>query len=269
MSAGFANTGNIVLSGAPAVVTYPFTMAVWVYPFTINTAQSFVTLTDNTVSNQFFNFGQSSGATMVADVNFGGSTAGLSVTGTAANKWQFGLYRAISATNRRLSAVWSDGSMTHAQSTTSRSPGTINTMAIGRKELSTPTGQYNGRLAEFWWCDADVQADGAQINESFLRQLAFGGPLSVPHVKNNLIEYRSFRVFPDTHADRSRDVYFGRYGPKTWTATSVTTGPHVPLPPSYAYPVSKPSFSVPRFAGIIIGTGSNTPNAGPMVTTII
>lgn len=89
-------------------------------------------------------------------------------------------------------------------------------------------------IAEFWCTNTDIQADGGQLDNTFLSQLAFGGPFSVPHVASAVVEYRSFRVHPSLN-----DPYetYSDYGGQTWTNNgAATTGPHPPLPYWYVKP---------------------------------
>jgi hypothetical protein len=94
-------------------------------------------------------------------------------------------------------------------------------------------------ISEFWYTNTDIQPDGAQLNDDLLRQLAYGGPFSVPHVAANLIEYRSFRKVIESDQDEAvgDGVYWGGAGRQVWTNTNgVTRGPHPPLPGWYAKP---------------------------------
>lgn len=85
-----------------------------------------------------------------------------------------------------------------------------------------------GQIAEIWYTNTDIQPDGAQLQNSTLRQLAFNGPFSLPHIAKDIVEYRSFRSRLDSRQDTPEEVYH-RGLRQTWTNTNgVTLGPHPP-----------------------------------------
>lgn len=113
----------------------------------------------------------------------------------------------------------------------------MDAMAIGSQASATPTEFFDGRMAEIWYTNTDIQADGLQLQDALLRQLAYGGPFSVPHIAKDIVEYRSLRVHPDSRGDQPSEVYHGKFGRQIWTnANGVTAGPHPPLPYWYVKP---------------------------------
>jgi len=110
---------------------------------------------------------------------------------------------------------------------------------LGALGHSAPTFFLNGLIAEYWLTNTDIQPDGAQLDDNLLRQLAYGGPFSVPHIAKDLIEYRSFRKVIESDQDEAPgdEVYWGGAGRQVWTNTNgVRRGPHPPLPGYYKRP---------------------------------
>lgn len=232
MSAQFlATSSQILRNSSPPVVNVPFTIGMWVRP----------TLVDSNFHNIHGLY--NSGTAMVANLyidnvnnfiyefNDGAGAAGpLTVAAAVANTGYFFLIRAITTTNRRVSVLSDKGVVTNVQSTTSVTLPAINRETFGAYDGSGgPTDWFTGQVAEFWKTNTDIQADGAQLQDATLRQLAYGGPFSVPHIGASIIEYRSFRKTPTY--DELPEVYYGAKGIQTWANTNtVTTGEHTPLP---------------------------------------
>jgi len=236
MAASFDNASlqRLVNSASPITAYYPHTAACWVYPTTTG-ADRIIYAASNGTSSQSCLLEQSSsnqwGIAAVA-----GGTLNPTLVGTVtANAWFFVIGRFISATNRRLAVLQPDGSTVHAQNTLSRNPTAPTTLTLGTN--GSGTSAFGGRIGEFWCTNTDIQADNAQLQDWMLRQLAYGGPFSVPHIAKDIVDYRSFRVFPESRGDRVGEVYHGRFGRQTWTNTNgVTIGAHPPLPYWYARP---------------------------------
>ena len=156
------------------------------------------------------------------------------------------LIRCVAADNLWMAILNPDGSVTHNNiTTTTPAIGGPITEYIGQN-ISFASAWFNGAFAEYFLTSSDVQGDGAQTNEALLRQLAYRGPLSVPHIKKDIIEYRSFRS--RTVHDLAGEVYFGAKGRQAWTNTNgVTVGPHVP----HAYPANKRYIRPGKRGGVI------------------
>jgi hypothetical protein len=109
-------------------------------------------------------------------------------------------------------------------------------MAVGALVNSSPSGFFDGQVGEFWYTDTDIQADGAQLQDSTLRQLAYFGPFSIPHIAKDIVEYRSFRSRLDSRQDTPDEVYYRGTRP-VWTNTNgVNLGPHPPAATNYIDP---------------------------------
>lgn len=232
MSAAFSSAS--IDNTAPPITTYPFTVGVWAFTNGVTSGQTFFGLANNSGSNNYFYLGTAAGNNYQMFAQSGGTSGSTNVTTLAATVWSFCLARFISATSRRLSVLDATGRVSHGQNTTSVTPSGPNAVSLGRTPLSTPSFALGGRLAEFWWTDTDVQADGAQTQDALVRQLAFGGPFSVSHVAARLIEYHAMLSHPVS--DRVGEVYHGKFGRQAWVNNGAILAPHCPLPYWYAKP---------------------------------
>lgn len=216
-----------------------FTVAGWVYPTITNAAdQTFWSLSDTAGTANWFRFSQLA----TTDVwrfgrrdTGGGEQRADCATAATLNAWSFFVCRAITATNIRLSIRHPSGLIEHAQNTTSRSPAGIDSLQLGCLQTTSVTESIAGVVGELWYTDIDIQGDGAQLNNDFMHQLAFGGPFSVPHVAASLLEYRSLRAGLDSKDDSAEEIYAGKAGWQTWAGSGVLSH-HPPLPYWYKKP---------------------------------
>lgn len=238
MSAVFSGAQELLLTGAPPVTAYPYTVGLWVYPTAVNNATYLIWWAQGSLasaSNYAF-IGQSPGTDFSFAVDSGPGIVEAQGGTVVINQWYFCLARGISATNRRMAVLMPDGSVLHVQNTTSRTPTPAN-QTLGNLKRSGLNNFAQARIAEWWMADVDVQADGAQLNESTLRQLAFGGPFSLPHIAKNIAEYRRLRSRIDSRADDAEE-HFKRGVREEWTnTTGVTLGPHPPAADGYYGPL--------------------------------
>ncbi len=221
---------------APPLVSggYPLTVGLWAYPTTTGTLRSFFTFGASANNTNSLRLDQTAANAFDIAAQAGGSTAHAAAGTVTANQWYFLLARFIGAANRRISVLPFNGSaISSGQSTTSVTP-TLNQIAFGSYFGSSNQQAFDGLIGEAWYTATDVQADNAVIQSSLMRQLAFGGPFSVPHIAKDIIEYHSLRRHP-LRGDGS-DLYVGGgKGVQAWTnAGGVTIGPHPPLPYWYA-----------------------------------
>lgn len=250
MSASFVlgNSQRLLNTAAP-VTGPPFTVGMWVYPESVAAVQTFWALTDTNASGHEFELRMATTPVFQFYCWAGGSEAGAQTGTFTLNAWHYVVARAISTTNRRLSTLLSDGTMGHAQSTTSVSPSSIDCVSLGIRHNTAPVLPFTGRIAEYWMADFDIQEDGAQLQNSTLRQLAYGGPFSLPHIANRLVDYRSFEKA--TTAPGYAESFIGSKGVQKWTdnSTSGTVGiaPHPPLP----YWYNRPGVDIARAALMI------------------
>ena len=230
MAANFVTSSSQrLVNTAPGVLDYPITVGCWVWPINTNT-ECVWSLCDTANDNHFFKLRKST--VFSASASAGGTELQASTAASfTINTWNYVVARFVSSTNRHVAAILSTGEASHGTNTTARAPTGLDTMSVGSRESATPVQFLNGLVAEFWVANIDIQADGAQLQDALLRQLAYGGPFSVPHIVKNIIEYRSFLKRPTSDADDGGEIYHGSAGRQTWTNTNgVTTGPHPPLP---------------------------------------
>jgi hypothetical protein len=242
MSAGFvvANSQYLNNSAQPLVSTgYTFAVGVWCRLRAVSaTFQTIFAISDTATANNYF-------AVRVSDLEViqlaaagGGSASNAnSANSMTVGAWYFILARAIASDLRRLHILRADGFAEDAQVTTSRSPTGLDTSTIGALNLSTGvTNFWGGEIAELWYTRTDIQNDTGVLSASLVRQLAYGGPFSVPHIAKDILEYRSFRKVIESDQDEAvgDEVYWGDAGRQVWTNTNgVTRGPHPPLPGWY------------------------------------
>lgn len=243
-------------NATPPIKVYPFTVAMWAYPFTANTQVTMWSIRPSSgVADVFSIYKTSGGSWETAAIR---STAAVAtVGGVTANAWQYILVRFISATNRRISVLRSDGSTGHAQSTTSKTPTSGNLVAEEIGAIST-ANFFDGIIAEYWKTNTDIQPDGAQLENELLSELAYDGPFSIPHIAKDLIDYRSLHEGLSSDEDEQGESYFGPLGLQTWTKVNAPIlGAHPPLQSPYR----KPGFRIVSPAMIMPVTSPVTFNA--------
>jgi hypothetical protein len=233
-----AASSTYLINQTARITTEPFTVGIWVYPTSTATNQRYWSLADTGAANIGWCMDIQTDATWRFWANAVGAISSIAVAGAVTvNKWHFLLARAISSTNRRLAVLQPDGATAHGQNTATESPASADTIGLGAF-VDSAAGQYlDGSLAEFWYTDTDIQPDGEQLQDALLRQLAYGGPFSVPHIVKNIVEYRSLRLTPSSRGDNGGDVYYGKFGVQTWgNVNAANMGPHPPLPYWYVKP---------------------------------
>lgn len=231
MGAFFTSGSSQRLSNsAPPTTNYPFSVGLWVYPTTTAVNKDFWSLADTGTTNNWWKIGQNTADNWLFSAQAGGTVSTMAGGTLTANAWAFLLARGISATSRRLDILHADGHISQFSNTQSRAPTGIDRMSLGCGDNSTPGEFFDGNIAEFWYTDTDIQADGAATNSDIVRQLAYGGPFSVPHIGAAVIEYRSLRKTLSSNEDDATEIYSG-YGHQEWTNSGgARIGQHPPLP---------------------------------------
>lgn len=209
-----ASSQRLVNSTTP-VTAVPFTVGMWVnMPTSVNVTAPW-SLVDTAGDAEGFAIFKTStnvlalGAYSTAAGYFEATTA----TAITSNAWTYVVARAISTTNRRISVLHPTGTVNHAQHTSSVTPLSIDAAGLGAEVYTPAANFFDGRVAEYWMTASDVQRGGGQLDNGLLWQLARYGPLSVPHVRDALVEYLPFR---DSVLGDKGDYYSSR-GRRNWT----------------------------------------------------
>jgi hypothetical protein len=235
MSVTFTAASSQYLHNAsPVIVTYPVTFTLWANPLSSGASvQSVLEYGNNSVGTSWMGLEKTTAWWLVSSV----ASTPVSATATlSVGRWDFLIARMISATNRRLTRVTSQGEVAHDQNTTSSNP-TLDRLTLGAWNGGGGFSSYSDlQVAELCIWDADIQPDGAQMENWFARKLAFEGPFAFPGLIRNLIEYRSFKSSILT--DEPNQAYFGRRGRIAWTqsASAPQIGVGSPLMGSYKRP---------------------------------
>lgn len=234
-----SSTQYITCSSPPITGSgYPLTVGCWLRLASNGTAQQVIwALTDTaTTDNYLAVSSNTNGRLGVAAAAGGLENLAMVATGMATGAWTFVLARFVASANRLISVIHSNGNTEHNVTSTARAPAGMDIMTLGIRSTTGSFFPFDGDVAEYWVANIDVQGDGAQIQVPTLRQLAYGGPFSVPHVGPNVLEYRSFRKSVVSDADSVGEVYHGT-ARRTWVGTGgPTVTDHPPLPYWYVRP---------------------------------
>lgn len=217
-----AASTQYIANTASLITAVPFTIGFWFKPAALNINQIIWSATQVASSTNYFEMGINSVAFPLIGADDGaGETQGNGDSARpVVDTWMFMLGRFISATNRRMAILYPSGVATidHCQDITSRTPASVGAMAIGVKYVTSPILPTDGKIGEFWAANIDVQADGAQLNNEFMRALAFNGPFAFPHIEQALVDYRSLRQHPTLNSLGETHT-ISPLGPQTWVAT--------------------------------------------------
>jgi hypothetical protein len=237
MGALFVNASDTYLSTANTLLTaYPFSVGYWVYPTGSAVFRAHFSVGDPTTGSQYIQVGQNDSNQAELALAAGGAVD-RAVTGTfILNSWNYVVARFYSATSRRIDLLSATGIATSQTDATNRAfPTGATTITVGNYAGSSTTLHHDGLIAEVFYTSSTIQADAAALNVPMLRQLAYGGPFSVPHVASEVSEYRSLRS--DPILNDPRDNYIRNSNWQAWTNNNgVTLGPHPPLPYWYVRP---------------------------------
>lgn len=243
-----ASSQYLTLVPSPPVTAVPFTIAAWMRPTTVAgpNAEYCIGMSNSGSDNSFHYIirraDTGAGFKWAAYSEDTGALSGISAkAGTpTAGQWDFVVGRFVGSSSRWCDVLAGTGGTDHGQSTTTNTPAGINNQSLGSILFLTGGAQafFDGNVAEFWMTDSDVQGEDAALSDSLLRQLAYGGPFSVPHVASRLVMYRSFR--DGVTGSNLTSAYAKRYGDMQWSATnSPIVSIHPPLPYWYARPNSQ------------------------------
>lgn len=218
---------------------FPFTCGAWVSSTSLADDSYFFSVVASASSDaNRISFGSAGNQW---NINMDGGGVGEDFTNSAGsfvvNTWYYVVGRYSSATNRRMIALHPNGAAQEVVQTASRTPVNCNSVYTHCTPAFGFTHGWPGHIAELWWANVDIQPDGASLNTAMLRQLAYEGPFSVPHVAPNIVEYSSFR---ENRILRDYATYAGRWA----HAGTVQIAPHPPLLARYRYPDDAQSLAV-------------------------
>lgn len=192
MSGLFANGSACQLQNTtPPVTVLPMTFGCWVRPTDIASFRYVTGLSISGSATGYFGLYQWNDNTWNCFINNVGENYAQAGAVTQ-NAWHFVVCRFITTTNRRIAVLNANGTTAHAQSVTSQATPAVNMITIGAF-TNTQNDPFSGQVAEWWYTNSDIQADGAALQDGTLMQLAYGGPFSLPHITKDIIEYRSMR----------------------------------------------------------------------------
>lgn len=239
MSARFTAASTQYFTRTGTVMAVPFTVGMWINLAAVGTvARTLWSHSDTGTTNNYWMLRMTASETLSIVARAGGTENVATLTSAILpGTWFYVVARFITATNRRVSEFHGGlGRFQHNQATTSRAPTGVDTTTIGA--LSTSGGitePWDGMIAEYFLADIDIQADGAQLDNRTLHHLAYNGPFSIPMIKKNIIEYRSF--YSSGALNDGAETYTGPVTNQYWTNTNgVAVGRHPPLHPGYPGP---------------------------------
>lgn len=232
-----AASTQALTNAAPAVVDYPITVGFWFLP-PANPASNATlwSLSDTATTSNYFKIYVNSSGNFNLSASTTASGALITTTSVAMtqDRWTYVMGRFISSTNRRIQTLLPTGQIDAAQGTGSRVLAGMDTMTVGAMTHTSTIEHCSGSIGEFWYANADVQPDGAAIQDSLMWQLAYGGPFSVPHIADKIVEYRSFLESPTVN---KLGLVYSIGALPTWINTNgAGIAAHPPLPYWYVKP---------------------------------
>jgi hypothetical protein len=243
-----ASTQRFLNDANNPLTAVPFTVVCWVRPSDVTGTKTAWSIVNTGSTTAFWRLDRNAGTNWQFSCNAASTTVSASAGVPATGKWSFIVCRAITATNRRIHVLDTNtGAHANAQETTSRTPASINAMAVGTFNGSTISQYWDGDIAEFWYTATDIWPEGTTMPEGFFRALAYRGPFWHPRIAKDVIEYRGFRASPavrrsdSTHRGGTEqpfgDIYYGGRPPviRIWDNLGGDNGrvqaqPPLPMP---------------------------------------
>lgn len=149
MARSFTASSSQYLSNANAIVTaYPFTLACWFNPNTVDDSDTLISIGDTGSNNDVWIL-VADGTTAGDPVSFTSRAAGTTrtastSTGFSASVWQHAVAVGVSSTSR---TVYLNGGSS-GSNTTDSTPANLDTTAIGVRATLTLANYMNGLIAE-------------------------------------------------------------------------------------------------------------------------
>lgn len=197
----------------------PFTIGCWVRPSDVTGTKTVWCIANGGATNSYWRLDRNAGTSWQITAAAGGTANSASAGVPVANAWAFIIVRCITATNRRIHVLQTDtGVHANAQTTSTRSPTSLSVFAIGAFNGSTISQYWDGDIAEFWVCNADIWPAATALPEALFRNLAYRGPFCDARVTRYLTEYYAMRSAPSLRRASSttrggtevnREVFYG------------------------------------------------------------
>lgn len=232
-----SNTANNLSVDVAAITGYPFTMACWFNADLTTTQYGLMWIGDKDTTGDFFVLfadGGSAGDPVRFRSTVGGTNSTANTTtGYTVGQWHHACAVGVSATSR---SVFIDGG-SKATATTSSTPAGLDRTAIGLWADSTPSGPFDGRLAECAIWDVD-------LTDAEVAELASGvSPLKVR--PGNLVGYWNlFGRSPETNVGGDPALNLTVNG-------TLVVGDHAPVAPMIAVEGWPGAFTAAAAGGVV------------------
>jgi hypothetical protein len=252
--AGVSTSVGQDLLSAGGKFTVPFSWGFWTRPTATALSQSMgVSCTSSSVDIGFYCESDAATATTGVLGYWNGTSGGgfILITGAwAAGSWTYVICRVISATNRRFTILKPNGTITETQDVANVTYGTITRWSLGGFASSAAADDFtNGEVQEFWTSPTDIYPIGA-IPTDMVRQLAYRGPWSIPHIAGTVEDYRSLRNGAASIDADPREIYSRTGTSGAWTYAGNNGLPtRSPVNPPLIEPYRRGPLILPRLIG--------------------
>src|SRR6185295_8179973 len=144
-------SSQYLINSAPALPStgYPLTIGAWFTQDAIAAIEAIVTYSNSAAGK----FGimtlqvSATGQITAGNAPDAGGTNGATTTGTiSTGTWNFAVARLITATNRKLAALFSTGVSEHASNVTGTAPTGLNNITIGCRNVNASPANFHGGM---------------------------------------------------------------------------------------------------------------------------
>lgn len=242
MALNVVTAGDGAVASSVLITAFPFTVGFWTEPSSFGAGTGGAWALFNQAGGTSDNLQirlQNGGATWDLVSTDAAATADTNSAGVPVqDAWSFILARIISTSSRQFAVLNPDGSVSTATGTITVA---TDPTVFDNHQLGNTTNVFfyaGGAFAEFWYTLTDVQPDGGVTQDALIRQLAYGGPFSVPSIGPSVVQYRSFRETASDSAGEADERYDAPIAQGVlWNANGAPIiGAHPPLPYWYKRP---------------------------------
>jgi len=219
-----------LLNSVTPITAITFSAGAWVLKGALGTSRTWFSIHRASDDAHYFRLYNNASNVYGISVSAGSPNDSTGAVAAVAGAWAYVVGRWITSSNRRMAVLHPTGESEHVQGTNVATPTSLAHMRLGGlRSSSGETAQWLGGIAEFWCANIDVVPGGGAMPDAMLRQLAYGGPFSLPHLVPSIMEYRSFRSALE-HPGKPGETYWGGRGVQTWVNTDGKLQTHPPLP---------------------------------------